>query len=241
MARRSPAPAPTLVLLVRHGQTATTGSVLPGRAAGLHLSETGAAQAEAAARRVATLEGIDAVYASPLERTRETAAPIARATGRRVRTAKGLLECDFGEWTGQELKALMKLPEWKQVQRYPSGFRFPGGESFSEMQTRIVTTIDRLRAAHPKGVVVAVSHADPIKAAVAHAMGTHLDLFQRIVVGPASISVVRYGPRRPEVVAVNTDAGDLSWLRAAAPVGDAPVGGGAGPAPAEDPTEMRPS
>jgi len=201
------------VLLVRHGQTSTTGTILPGRAPGLHLAEAGTTQAERAAVRIAELKHVDAVYCSPLERTKETAAPIAAARGLRARTERGLLECDFGEWTGQELKALMKLPEWAQVQRYPSGFRFPGGESFTEMQTRIVSTIDRLRAAHPKGVVVAVSHADPIKAAVAHAMGTHIDLFQRIVISTCSISAVAYGVGGPVVLTVNSTGGSLSELR----------------------------
>jgi probable phosphoglycerate mutase len=213
---RTPAPpAPTLVLLVRHGQTPTTGKVLPGRAAGLRLSDKGTAQAEGVAERIASLQGPDrkvaAVYASPLERTRETAAPIARALGLRVRPAKGLLECDFGEWTGAQLKALYKKPEWRTVQRNPSGFRFPGGESFTEMQTRITSAIDRLRVSHPGQTVVAVSHADPIKAAVAHALGTHLDLFQRIVVSPCSVSAILYGTDGPIVLAVNS-TGDLTSL-----------------------------
>ena len=216
MARPAVAPpAPTLVLLVRHGQTPTTGKVLPGRAPGLHLADEGRGQAEAAAARIAALQGpkrrIAAVYASPLERTRETAAPIATALGLKVQRDKHLLECDFGEWTGAELKALMKLPEWKAVQRNPSGFRFPGGESFTEMQGRMVAGIDRLRAAHPGRTVVAVSHADPIKALVAHALGTHLDLFQRIVVSPCSVSAVLYGAEGPVVLAVNS-TGDLTAL-----------------------------
>src|SRR4051794_9785732 len=105
-------PAPTLVLLVRHGETPTTGKTLPGRAPGLHLADKGRAQAQTAADRIAPLTNIDAVYASPLERTRETAAPIGKALGTRVKIERGLLECDFGEWTGAELKQLRKLPEW---------------------------------------------------------------------------------------------------------------------------------
>jgi probable phosphoglycerate mutase len=199
--------------MVRHGQTPTTGTLLPGRAPGLHLADAGRAQAEAAAARIAALGRVDAVYASPLERARETAAPIAAARGLKVRVDKGLLECDFGDWTGAELKALMKLPEWQTVQRAPSTFRFPGGESFTEMQTRMVSTIDRLRAAHPGGVVVCVSHADPIKAAVAHAMGTHLDLFQRIVISTCSISAVAYSAHGPVVLTVNSTGGSLAELR----------------------------
>jgi probable phosphoglycerate mutase len=216
VARRSPAtarrPAGTLLLLVRHGRTATTGTVLPGRAPGLHLADDGRAQAEAAAARIARLPGVAAVYASPLERTRETAAPIARACGLRVRTARGLLECDFGDWTGRKLAELRKLPEWSAVQHRPSGFRFPGGESFAEMQHRTWAELGRLVAAHPSGTVVAVSHADPIKAAVAMAMGTHLDLFQRIVVSPCSITPILFGAGGPIVLAVNSTGDDLTTL-----------------------------
>jgi probable phosphomutase (TIGR03848 family) len=215
MARQTAAPPPTLVLFVRHGQTPTTGKVLPGRARGLNLSEKGQQQADRAAERIAALQTDDrkiaAVYASPLERTQETAKPIARALGLRVRKHQGLLEADFGDWTGAELKRLYKKPEWRTVQRNPSGFRFPGGESFIEMQTRICGAVDRLRAAHPGQTVVAVSHADPIKAAVAHAMGTHLDLFQRIVVSPCSVSAVLYGVDGPVVLAVNS-TGELTAL-----------------------------
>jgi probable phosphoglycerate mutase len=214
MARAKQAPpSSTLFLLVRHGLTPTTGKVLPGRAAGLHLAEAGQAQATAAAERIAALSHVDAVYASPLERARETAAPIAKAKGLRVRIDKGLLECDFGDWTGEELKKLMKLPEWGTVIRAPSTFRFPGGESFNEMQVRIVSAIDRLRAAHKGGVVVCVSHADPIKAAVAHAMGTHIDLFQRIVISPCSVTAIAYSPGGPVVLTVNSTGGSLAELR----------------------------
>ena len=215
MARATTPPPPTLVLFVRHGQTPTTGKVLPGRAPGLHLADKGRQQAETVAERIAALQSdkrrVTAIYASPLERTQETAAPIAKALGLRVRRNQGLLEADFGEWTGAELKKLYKKPEWRTVQRNPSGFRFPGGESFIEMQTRICGAVDRLRAAHAGETIVAVSHADPIKAAVAHAMGTHLDLFQRIVVSPCSVSAVLYGVDGPVVLAVNS-TGDLSAL-----------------------------
>jgi len=212
MPRQKPTP-PTLVLLVRHGQTPTTGKHLPGRAPGLHLSEEGQRQAELAAKRIAELPHVDAVYSSPLERARETAAPIAAARGLKVQIDKGLLECDFGQWTGGALKDLMKLPEWRTVQRYPSGFRFPGGESFPEMQTRMVGAVDKLRAAHKGGVVVAVSHADPIKALVAHALGTHLDLFQRIVISTCSVTAIAYTGGGPVVLTVNSTGAPLKELR----------------------------
>jgi probable phosphomutase (TIGR03848 family) len=209
---RPKSPPPTLVLLVRHGQTPTTGATLPGRAKGLHLADKGREQAQHAAERIGALKEVAAVYASPLERTRETAAPIAKARGLKVTPDKGLLECEFGEWTGASLKDLQKLPEWTTVQRYPSGFRFPGGESFAEMQTRICSAIDRLVARHPGETIVAVSHADPIKAALASALGTHLDLFQRIVVSPCSISAVLYGATGPTVLAANSTGDDLTAL-----------------------------
>ena len=211
MARR-PTPEQTLVLLVRHGRTSTTGQVLPGRAKGLHLSDTGRAQAEAAAARVAQLPKVHAVYSSPLERTRETAAPIAKAVGRPVKTTKGLIECDFGEWTGKKLSALRRRPEWSTVQQRPSVFRFPGGESFPEMQLRIWNQLETIVAAHPGETVVATSHADPIKAAVAMATGVHLDLFQRIVISPCSITPLLFTQSGPIVLAVNSTGDDLRTL-----------------------------
>ena len=198
------------MLLVRHGQTPTTGKLLPGRAPGLHLSETGQAQAAAVGERLAKLPKVDAVYASPLERTKETAGAIAKAIGLKVIVDKGLLEADIGDWTGQELKTVRKTPEWKIVHSYPSGFRFPGGESFVEMQSRTVAALERLRLAHRGQTIVAVSHADTIKAAVAHALGTHLDLFQRIVISPCSVTAIAYGDGGPMVLSVNS-------------VGDAPA------------------
>ncbi|MBO0693559.1 MAG: histidine phosphatase family protein [Acidimicrobiaceae bacterium] len=229
---------PTLVLFVRHGTTPTTGQVLPGRAPGLHLSDAGRAQAKRVAERLATWVEqsppppatgrgrrrqngdrskstglrLAAVYASPMERTRETASPIAAALGLRVAVRRGLIECDFGEWTGAELKTLFKKPEWTTVQRFPSGFGFPGGESFSGMQARMVETTAALVAEHPGEAIVAVSHADPIKAVVAAALGTHLDLFQRIVISPCSVTAISYGTAGPTVLAVNS-TGSLKELR----------------------------
>ncbi len=200
-----------MVLLVRHGTTPTTGKVLPGRAPGLHLSDEGRAQAEAVAGRIASLVGDKqagpvAVYASPLERTAETAKPIARRLGLRVRVERGLIECDFGAWTGAKLSVLAKKPEWSHVQRWPSGFRFPGGESFVEMQSRMTEALARLTRLHPGQTVVAVSHADPIKAAVSSAAGTPLDLFQRLTVAPCSVSALAYSQGGPHVLTVNSTA-----------------------------------
>jgi probable phosphoglycerate mutase len=204
---------PTLVLLVRHGTTPTTGKVLPGRARGLRLAESGKRQAEQAAERIAELGKVAALYASPLERARETAAPISRALRTPVRIERGLLECDFGAWTGQSLRRLMRKPEWTTVQRSPSVFRFPDGESFVEMQTRMVGALDVIRRRHAGQTVVCVSHADPIKAVVAHAMGTPLDLFQRIVISTCSVSAILYTDSAPIVLTVNSTGGSLRDLR----------------------------
>ena len=211
-AKKSTGPKPTTILMVRHGQTPTTGKLLPGRAPGLHLADAGVQQAERAAERIAELAAVDAVYTSPMERARETAAPIGKAVGLRPKVVRGLIECDFGDWTGAELSKLMKLPEWRTVQKAPSTFRFPDGESFTEMQVRMVTTLDKLRVAHPGGVVVCVSHADTIKAAMAHALGTHLDLFQRIVISTCSISGIAWSTDGPVALTVNSTGGSLRDL-----------------------------
>ena len=204
---------PTLVLLVRHGTTPTTGKILPGRARGLHLAESGKEQARRAAERIAELGAIAAIYSSPLERARETAAPIAGALRKPVRIERGLLEGDFGDWTGQSLRRLMKKPEWTTVQRAPSMFRFPDGESFVEMQTRMADAVDRIRRRHPGKTVVCVSHADPIKALVAHATGTPLDLFQRIVISTCSVTAIMYTDSSPIVLTVNSTGASLKDLR----------------------------
>jgi probable phosphomutase (TIGR03848 family) len=203
------------VLFVRHGQTPTTGKVLPGQAGGLHLADKGREQAAAAAERISAFQQIAAVYASPLERTRETAAPIARAVGVRVRTDKRLLDADPGEWTGRELKALRRLAEWKTVHRYPSGFRFPGGESFLEVQARIGDVIDDIVRRHPGEIVVAVSHADPIRLAITAALGAPLDLFHRTIVSPCSVSAIAYGADGPMVLCANSTGRDLTALTVA--------------------------
>jgi probable phosphomutase (TIGR03848 family) len=204
--------APTLVVLVRHALTPTTGAVLQGRRPGVHLSDDGRRQADGVAARLAALPRIAAVYASPLERARETAAAIARARGASVRVERELTELDVGAWTGRSLKRLSRKPEWQVVQRHPSGFRFPGGESFVEMQTRIVGALARVVERHPASVVVVVSHADPIKAVVAHAVGAHLDLFQRIAIAPASITAIAYRSQGPLVLTLNSMDGDLAGL-----------------------------
>jgi len=236
----------TTVFLLRHGLTKLTGPVLAGRTPGVHLDERGVAQAAAAADRLAVLP-LATVVTSPLERCAETARAVfagQRAAGRNParRTDRRLAECDYGDWTGQEIKSLVKDPLWPVVQSHPSGVTFPGGESMSAMAERAVRAIrdlsGRVAAEHGKHAVwLACSHGDVIKAILADALGIHLDAFQRITVDPASLSVVRYTPLRPFVMSMNTSAGDLSHLkpparkrsRSRARTSDATVGGGAGP------------
>ena len=208
----APKPTFTTIMLVRHGVTATTGSVLPGRAAGLHLAERGVAQAAAVAERLAELDRRPvAIYVSPLERARETAAPIAKALRLRASVDRGLLECDFGAWTGKRLSLLQKKVEWRSVQHAPSTFRFPEGESFAQMQQRMWATLEKLAARHARRTIVVVSHADPIKAAVTYALGVPLDLFQRTVISTCSVSAIALTGGAPVVLCVN-NTGSLREL-----------------------------
>lgn len=240
------------VILVRHGRTtANTAGILAGRTAGVSLDDVGRTQAQATAERLAAVPLVE-VVTSPLERCKQTAAAIVTAQPGKPRrsTERGITECDYGDWQGRALKTLAKEPLWKVVQTQPSAAAFPGGESLTAMQARAVAAVRRrdaaIEAEHgPAAVWVAVSHGDIIKALLADALGMHLDLFQRLHVDPASASIVRYTQTRPFVLASNTHAGDLSWLRQPPPpkkgaartrsrrsADDAAVGGGAGPSPA---------
>jgi probable phosphoglycerate mutase len=203
------APAGALILLVRHGATPTTGRILPGRAPGLHLSEDGERQAERVAERVAPLSPA-ALYTSPLERAVETAAPTAAATGLDPVEEPGLLECDFGDWTGEALSSVSRHTQWRSLMTAPASFRFPGGESLAELEARVVTTLERLRTIHAGQLVVCFSHADPIRAALTFALGAPLDSFHRVNVGTGSISVIRFpSDAAPSVLAVNSLHGPL--------------------------------
>jgi len=181
--------AATTIVLLRHATTAATGRRLGGRTPGVHLDAPGRAQAAAAARRLAELP-VAAVYASPLERTRETAAAVAQAHRLRVRIERGILEVDYGDWTDRPLAQLRRLALWRTVQQAPSRVTFPGGESIRAAQQRAVEATERIAASHAGETVVLVSHADVIKAVVAHHLGMGLDLFQRIVISPASSTVI---------------------------------------------------
>ncbi|MCS6992724.1 MAG: histidine phosphatase family protein [Anaerolineales bacterium] len=180
-----------LLLLIRHGENDyVKAGKLAGRLPEVHLNERGRQQAEELAQALANVP-IKAVYSSPLERARETAAPLAAKLGLEMQIRPGLMETGIGTWTGQELKALRKLPEWKLVQEAPSRFRFPQGESFAETQLRMVNEIEAILALHQKEDVIAcVSHADPIKLATAYYLGMPLDHFQRLGCDTASVTAL---------------------------------------------------
>jgi probable phosphoglycerate mutase len=205
-------PRSTRLVLARHAVTAQTGPMLSGRAPGIDLSDDGQRQAKALGERLADLQ-VAAVYASPIERTVQTAEAVAAHHGLEVRPLTGVLEADYGEWTGQKLQELAKTDLWKVVQRMPSRASFPGGESLAAMQARMVAALEEVVADHPGDLVVVVSHADPIKAAIAHYTGVHLDLFQRIVVSPASVTAFEFGEHGVTMLKCN-DTGSLDELGA---------------------------
>jgi probable phosphomutase (TIGR03848 family) len=230
------------VLFVRHGLTAMTGPVLAGHTPGVHLDERGRAQAEAVAARLAPVP-LAAVVTSPLERCVETADAVLAGRELTASVEPRLAEVRYGDWTGKPLKELAKQPLWRVVQAHPSAAVFPGaeGEALAGAQSRAVAAVREwdariTAAAGPEVVWLACSHGDIIKAMLADALGLHLDLFQRIVVDPCSVSVVRYTDTRPFVLRVNDTGGDVAALlppkrrgRRRKPSADAAVGGGAGP------------
>jgi probable phosphoglycerate mutase len=199
-----------LLFLIRHGMTAHVGAKLSGWSSGVHLSDDGRAQAERLAQRLHDAQ-IDAVYSSPLDRAVETAQPIARDHKLRVRQRDEIGEVKYGALEGKSLKALAKGKMWSRLRAWPSDVRFPGGESLRETQARAVASIERLRAEHPKQVVAVVSHGDWIRLSIAHYLGVHIDLYRRINVDPASVSVIMFFEYGPVVQVVN-DSGDLSHI-----------------------------
>ena len=224
------------VLLVRHGLTKMTGPVLAGWTPGVHLDERGQAQATALAERLAEVP-VTAIVSSPLERCQETAAALAAGREVAVQTDDRLGECQYGDWTGQELKKLAKDPLWKVVQAHPSAAAFPGGEALRDTQARAVGAVrDHNARLGDDATWIAVSHGDVIKSLVADALGLHLDLFQRIQIDPCSLTVVRYTTLRPFVLRLNDTGGGVDDLkppkrrRSTRRSSDAAVGGGAGSA-----------
>jgi probable phosphomutase (TIGR03848 family) len=200
----------TLLLLIRHALTAATGKRLSGSTPGIHLSDDGQSQAAGLAKRLAPLR-LTALYASPLERCLETAEIIAGTSKLAVRPLPDLIEVGYGKWTGRPLAQLARTSLWKRVQQSPSAVRFPGGETLIEVQRRSVAALDALAAIHPRGTVGVVSHADVIRLALAHYSGVHIDLFQRLIVSPASVTAIGLGDRIPRILRVN-DTGTLADL-----------------------------
>jgi probable phosphomutase (TIGR03848 family) len=193
------------LLLLRHAATELTGVRLSGWTPGISLSDEGRAQARALARLLEPVR-IHALYSSPLERCMETAAVVAGTRGLEVRVLEDVGEVRYGDWTGRELKELAREKLWRVVQLHPSGARFPGGESLYETQVRAVAAVERLRVAHPEQTVAVASHGDVIKAIAAHYLGLHLDQFQRLVVGLASLTAFAFHPV-PRLLRLNETGG----------------------------------
>ncbi len=231
----------TLVLLVRHGLTATTGSVLTGWTPGIPLDDRGRRQAEALAARLAPVD-LDAIISSPLERCRQTADAIAASGAGRpaVQEDVRLGECHYGDWTGQPLRRLAKEPLWRVVQAHPAAARFPGedGESIMDMQHRAVCAVREWnQRLGPDAAYLVCSHGDVIKSVIADSLGMHLDMLQRIQVDPCSLTAIRYTPLRPFVLRMNDTGGVVDSLKKPEPrrsramarrETEAAVGGGAG-------------
>ncbi len=201
----------TLLLLIRHGVNDWVHGRLAGWTPGVQLNAAGKGQALALSERLGDLP-ISAIYTSPLERCVETATAIAQPRGLALRLVESIGEVRYGEWQGAELKELYKHELWPGVQFYPSGTRFPNGETLGEAQMRMVQALDALRARHPKEIIAVCSHADIIKLAVAYYVGMHLDLFQRLVINPCSLTAIAFERMGPRLLAFNA-TGSLDHLR----------------------------
>ncbi|RMF81000.1 MAG: MSMEG_4193 family putative phosphomutase [Chloroflexi bacterium] len=194
----------TQILLIRHGinEFVKTGK-LAGRIPDVHLNEDGKAQVEALGKRLADAP-LQQLYASPLDRTMETAAAIQKYHPELpIQILEGIGEVDYGDWEGQPIADLTKRKMWHVVQEYPSRAYFPNGETMREVQVRAVNTLEHLAAKHPGEMIAIVSHADLIKMILAHYLGMHLDTFQRIVISTASISTLMLGYGRPYIGTMN--------------------------------------
>jgi len=198
---------PTYLFLIRHGENEwTERGALAGRTPSVPLNEKGKEQANQVAERL-KVQPITAVYSSPLLRCLESAQPLAAALNLSITVEPGVLEVDYGDWRGGELKELSKRPEWKLVQIFPGGFRFPGGETLREVQNRVITTLERIRTEHAGEVVAVYAHGDVLRTSLAYYLGTPLDLFQRIQISTASISVVAFHRFGPSILAMNDSGG----------------------------------
>ena len=197
----------TTLFLIRHGLTAVTGKTLYGRTPGVPLDIRGRAQADALAERFVPIR-LTAVYSSPLDRCVDTMAPLAARQHLDVVPREGLIEMDVGAWTGRPLAQVRRTRLWKELIHRPSEFRFPDGESFADAQARALDEIQAIATRHPRGRVAVGSHGDIIRMLIAHLSGAHLDLFQRTMAEPASVSVIALGDLGPHVLLVN-DTGSL--------------------------------
>ncbi len=226
----------TTLFLIRHGVTAVTGSRLYGRTPGIHLDERGRRQAAALVER---FEGVrlTALYSSPLERCVETMEPLAEAHRLAIRTSEALIEMDAGTWTGRTLRSLRRLKLWEMVQRNPSRFSFPGGESFVDAEARVLDEVERIVARHPRGRIAVGTHGDLVRVLISHYTGAHLDQFQRVTAEPASVSVVHLGEGVPRILLVN----DTGSLRRFAPTKESggPGKGGGPPSKADRKGKLR--
>jgi probable phosphomutase (TIGR03848 family) len=205
-------PRMTYLFLIRHGENDWVDKgLLAGRTAGVHLNEKGQQQAQALAERLKS-QPISAIYSSPLERCIETAQPLADALQLEVIAEPGVLEVDYGEWREAALKDLSQKPEWQLVQIYPGGFRFPQGETLREVQNRAVAALEEIRARHEGEAVAVFAHGDVIRTALAYYFGTPLDMFQRIHIHTASVSLLGFHRFGPQILRVN-DTGELPVIR----------------------------
>jgi len=197
----------THILLIRHAVNdfVKTGK-LAGRTPGVHLNEDGKAQAEALGRRLADAK-IHQIISSPLDRTQETAQAVAQHHPHlQIQTNEEIGEVDYGDWQGAKINSLRRRKMWDVIQEYPTRAYFPNGEAMRDVQVRAVNEIERLTRAFPSDTITIFSHADLIKMVVAHYLGMHLDVFQRIVISPASITGIMLGHSRPFVTTVNDTA-----------------------------------
>ena len=192
----------TTFLLIRHGHTEWVGKAIAGRSPGVGLSEKGKGELPALVQALSSFK-IHAIYSSPLDRTLETARPIASSLGIEINVREELNEIDYGEWTGRELQPLRQDPLWARYQRFRSTTRIPGGERFTEVQARVVDVIEELRQAHPEQIVALVSHGDTIRVVIAHYLGMNLDQLTRLVIEPSSVSGLRVTDYGPELLFMN--------------------------------------
>ncbi len=196
----------TTIVLIRHGANDVVGRALTGRLPGVDLNAQGREQAERLAERLATLP-IARMYSSPMERARQTAAPLAARLGLEVEIREAFTEVNFGAWQGHTLQQLDGDPEWRRFHQFRSGMRVPGGETLLEVQGRMISALEELREARGEETVAVVSHGDPIRCVVAHYAGIPLDLALRLEIGLVSVCVVQLEPWGPRLLCINQTDG----------------------------------